>query len=90
MKKSWLIGWFVFKAMLFCSALAAACLVEAECLKGDVEDEDWVYRGGSRKMVGVLWAGASPDEFGLVWDGMDVVARMFVSNLIFTKPRSKK
>lgn len=43
---------------------------QAECFKGDFVDEDWVYRGGSRKQVGVLWTGPSSDEFQLVWDGM--------------------
>ena len=55
--------------------------LEAECVKGDFANDDYMVRKSSP--VDVLWTGAGPDDFGLIWDGYHVdlwlvfSARMF-------------
>ena len=61
--------------------IASSFPLEAECVKGDFANDDYMVRKSSP--VDVLWTGAGPDDFGLIWDGYHVdlwlvfSARMF-------------
>ncbi|CAL1166274.1 unnamed protein product [Cladocopium goreaui] len=45
---------------------------DGECFKGDFDDDKWTYRAGSRAACTIQWVGEGPDDFNLLWDGMQV------------------
>ena len=52
--------------------MVCGVVAEADGYRGDFDDDAWLYRQGSRAAFSVAWTGASPDDFGLVWDGLKI------------------
>jgi len=47
-------------------------------LKGDFDDQRWVYRRGTRGPCSILWTGQTEDDFGLLWDGLTLVSSQWM------------
>ena len=56
--------------------------LQAECFKGDFDDESWIYRARSRADVSILFNGVGPNDFTLVWDGMTVASGLQIGALM--------